>query len=178
MGWLLLGSGDSGGDGATTALQLSTETISVARGVAEDTGRLAESVEAAGPTSDLVGVFEGAEAKAAGLAGQTESELGPDDPGRAGPAPRRAQPGGGLRPTGCDRDQARRTPGASARAREAKRAMNRALNGLDAALEALRTAFVAEGAAEAAESVEDSLAQLRDSRPQLIAPFDALTRGL
>ena len=177
FGWLLLGSGDGGGDGATRTLQLSTETISVARGIAEDTGRLAESVEAAGPTSDLVGVFERAEAKAAGLAGQTESELGPDDPGRTN-----------LRRSAHSLEEASARlavitskptdSGASARAREAKRAMNRALTGLDAALEALRAAFAAQGATEAAESVEDSLAQLRDSRAQLISPFDALTRAL
>ena len=172
LGWLLLGGGDGGGSGATTALQLSTETISLARGIAQDTGRLAESVEAAGPTSDLVGAFERAEAKAVGLAGQAESELAPDDPGRAdlGLGARNLEEASARLAAIAAKPEA---TGARERAREAKRAMNRALNGLDGALEALRTAFVAEGAAEAAESVEASLAQLRDSRAQLIAPFDA-----
>jgi hypothetical protein len=173
---LLLGSG-GGGDGTTAALRLSTETISLAREVGEGTGRLTESVEAAGPTSDLVGVFERAEADAADLAGRAQSELAPGDPGQADlrqGARNLEEASARLAAIAAEPTASR----ASGQAREARRAMNGALNGLSGALEALRAAFAAEAATEAAEAVEDSVAQLRDGRAQLIAPFEALIRAL
>ena len=56
--------------------------------------------------------------------------------------------------------------------------MSGALTGVERALGALHAAFIAEGSTEAGESVEESLTQLRSSRAQLTAPFDALVGAL
>ena len=179
LAWALLGTGgggDGGSGGSTEALRLSTETISLAREVGNDTERLTESVESGGPTSDLVGAFEASGRKATDLADRANGELQAGAPGR-----------GDLRRSAGDLEEtsaqlaavaANPAPGARQKARDGKQTMNRALGGLDRALEALQRAFSNEGATEAAESVETSLTQLRDSRTQLTAPFDALIAAL
>ena len=178
LAWALLGSeGGGGGDGATAALALSTDTVSLTREIGKDTGRLAESVEAGGPSADLVGAFEGLQEEAAALNRRAGDELGGDAPGR-----------GELRAGTGDLEESAAhlalvaagpgQSGAGEDARQAKQTMNSALTSLDEALAAVRRQFSAEGAAEAASSVQESLAQLRDSREQLIAPFDSLIGAL
>ncbi len=180
LAWVLLGTGGggSGGSGGSTeALRLSTETISLAREIGNDTGRLAESVESGGPTSDLVGAFEGSGRDAAELSDRANGDLQAGDPGR-GDLRRSA---GNLEEASAQLTAVAAGPGAFGarqKARDGKGAMNRALTGLDRALAALRRRFSDEGAAEAAESVEGSLTQLRDSRRHLVVPFDTLIRDL
>jgi Protein kinase domain len=180
LAWALLGGGGGGGGGgadSSAALRLSTETISLAGEVGDDTERLAESVQSGGPTSDLVGALERSQARASDLRGRLQSELDPGDPGRGDL--RRSS--GNLKETSAHLAVVAAGPtaaGARSEAGEAKRTMSRALTGVDRALVAQRRAFASEGATEAASSVQQSLTRLRGGREPLIAPFDALIGAL
>jgi len=177
LAWFVvgLGGGEEAGGGSTTALRLSTETISLSREVGGDAERLAESVEGNGPTGDLTGDFEASRREASTLARRARSELAEGDPGRAD----LERAGGDFGDSTAALARVAAAPGAGGakpEARGAKQAMSTGLTALNRALAEQQRAFAGEGATEAASSV--SLAQLRESRTQLIAPFDALLGAL
>ena len=171
----LLGGGGSGAADTTAALQLTTEEISLARTLGDDTSQLAAAVEAGRPTSAFVGSFESSAGDAAAIARRAAGELESGDPG--GGAVRAAARD--LRRTAAEEAEVASVPtapGATGRAREAKRSMEGALAGIAGALGATRDGFLAEGDTEVAKTVEVSIDQLRGVG--LTGPFDALIRAL
>jgi Protein kinase domain len=167
--------GSSEQEDPTAALRLTTDEISLARTLGDDTSKLARAVTGAAPVSGLLDDLERTAAGAGAVARRAGDELAPADPAR-----------GTIRGAAHDLQNAAAqevvvvaaptAAGAPHRARESKRSMESALAGIERALGQIRIGFIAEGNSEVAETVHDSAAQLR--AVDLTAPFDALIQGL
>ncbi len=172
---LLLGSGGGGnsGGGSTASLQLSTDTVSLAREIGSDTNQLSSAVNSGSDTSGMVATFRQAETKAGDLGNRVNGDLAADAPGRDG----LTAGAKGLESAASDLAEVAASGGSTATAGAAESArgnVDSAFTGLEQALTDLRSSFAAEGSTSDEAAVSDSIKQLDSSRSQLAAPFDGL----